>query len=649
MLSPRSTLTVFVTIAGLTMPTTAHAQRAGDNAVANADDAFGTTVGLESTGIYTEQDTRGFSPVKAGNVRVDGVYFDVIGTMPSRLKQSTGIRIGFAAEDYPFQAPTGIVDQKLRPLPAKNGISLGANLVSYGGQILEADLRLRNPEGTLGLIAGFAYSDFRYGGGANVISYTVAARPIIRLGDAEIAPSVAKTEVPVQQPRVLTIVTGDTLPAVPAVRRYLGQSWARTKLNNDNYGIIAKVPLTEGLILRGGLNYSNGDHERKFSEFYIMAPTGNQARHRVIADPSQDIHSTSGEAHLAFKFGRGRWQHRLIAGYRMRNRLTETGGSNSFDFGTVTYDEADPEPRPDFHFGPVNSGRVKQSAILLGYLGKLAGVGQINLGVQKARYRASARNGSTGTVTTSRDDPWLYNATISVNLMPSLSVYLGTQHGLEDSGTAPDIATNRNEQLPSTRTTQYDGGMRWKFSGGQLVLNAFQITKPYFSYDSANLFTQIGEVRHRGIEASLSGHFGKRLQIVAGALAMQPRVFGPTLPYGLQAIRPIGTPSMFVRIDANYKTDIFGGLTPTASLQYTGTRAVSASTFASLGGKQLMLPGVPSIDVGLRQQFMLGRVPMNFRAAVANVFDHTSWKVVAPNVLDIDERRRFNLTLVADL
>ena len=617
--------------------------------MANADDAFGTTVGLESTGIYTEQDTRGFSPAKAGNVRVDGVYFDVIGTMPSRLKQSTGIRIGFAAEDYPFQAPTGIVDQKLRQLPAKSGVSLGANLVSYGGQILEADLRLRNPSGTLGLIAGFAYSEFRYGGGSRVISYTVAAMPIIRLGGAEIKPWATKTIVPVQQPHVLTIMTGDTLPAVPAVRRYLGQSWARTKLNNDNYGAIAKVPLTDGLSLRGGLNYSNGDHETNFAEFYIMAPTGNRASHRVIADPSRAIHTTSGEAQLAFKFGRGPWQHRLIAGYRMRNRLTETGGSNSFDFGTVTYDESDPEPLPDFQFGPVNSGRLKQSAFMLGYLGRLAGVGQISLGVQKARYSASARNGSTGTVTTSRDDPWLYNATVSVNLTPSVSVYIGTQRGLEDSGTAPDNATNRNEQLPSTRTTQYDGGLRWKFSGGQLVLNMFQITKPYFSYGTAALFTQIGEERHRGIEASLTGRFGKRLQIVAGALAMQPRVFGPTLPSGSQARRPVGTPSMFLRIDANYKTDIFGGLTPTASLQYTGTRAVSANTFATLGGKQLMLPGVTSIDIGLRQQFTIGGVPMNFRAAVSNVFDHTSWKVIAPNVLDIDDRRRFNLTLVADL
>lgn len=57
----------------LAWPGTIFAQRAAENAVASAEDAFGTNVGMESTGIYSEADARGFSPVKAGNVRVDGM------------------------------------------------------------------------------------------------------------------------------------------------------------------------------------------------------------------------------------------------------------------------------------------------------------------------------------------------------------------------------------------------------------------------------------------------------------------------------------------------------------------------------------------------------------------------------------------------
>jgi len=429
--------------------------------VANSDDGFGTTVGLESTGIYTEQDARGFSPLKAGNLRVDGVYFDIIGTMPSRLKQSTGIRIGFAAESYPFQAPTGVVEQRLRPFPGKNGISLGANLVSYGGKIGEIDLRLRNEAGTLGLVAGFAYSDFRYGGGSRVSSYTMAARPIIRIGGIEIGPWAAKTIVSFQQPHVLTIVSGDTVPAVPEQRIYLGQDWTRTRLNNDNYGLTAKVPITARLLFRGGMNYSNGDRERYFSEFYILPPTGVVARHRVIADPPQQIDAVSGEAQLIYRFDSGKWVHRLIGGFRMRSRLTETGGSQAFDFGTVEYDKPDLEDKPTFQFGPVNSGRVRQSAFMLGYLGRLPGVGHINIGVQKARFRASNRNGTTGAVTTSRDDPWLYNATVGVNVTPSISLYLGRS---ADSKTAalrpisqPIAMSSCLRRAPRNMTAAYAG------------------------------------------------------------------------------------------------------------------------------------------------------------------------------------------------
>jgi hypothetical protein len=42
------------------------AQRANENAVASAQDAFGTSVGNERVGLYFPQSARGFSPVQAG-------------------------------------------------------------------------------------------------------------------------------------------------------------------------------------------------------------------------------------------------------------------------------------------------------------------------------------------------------------------------------------------------------------------------------------------------------------------------------------------------------------------------------------------------------------------------------------------------------
>ena len=63
-------------------------------------------------------------------------------------------------------------------------------------------------------------------------------------------------------------------------------------------------------------------------------------------------------------------------------------------------------------------------------------------------------------------------------------------------------------------------------------------------------------------------------------------------------------PSLYARIDLNYRTNIFGGLTPTATLSHTGARAVSAGPQASLGGKQLMVPGYNTLDLVLARRLV---------------------------------------------
>ena len=62
-------------LAGL-LPPAALAQRVEDNAVTSADDAFGTSVGTQAIGLYDAEGVRGFSPKDAGNLRIEGLYFD---------------------------------------------------------------------------------------------------------------------------------------------------------------------------------------------------------------------------------------------------------------------------------------------------------------------------------------------------------------------------------------------------------------------------------------------------------------------------------------------------------------------------------------------------------------------------------------------
>src|ERR1700734_1014401 len=101
--------------AAVTLQTTAaRAQHASDNPVTAAEDAYGLTLGLESVGIYSPGLGRGFSPQTAGNVRIEGLYFDQQGGLTNRVVEGSAIRVGVSEIGYAFPAPTGIVDFDLR-------------------------------------------------------------------------------------------------------------------------------------------------------------------------------------------------------------------------------------------------------------------------------------------------------------------------------------------------------------------------------------------------------------------------------------------------------------------------------------------------------------------------------------------------------
>ena len=112
------------------------AQRASENAVTAAEDAFGLAVGRESIGLYTPDNVRGFSAIDAGNMRLDGLYFDQVWGPSPRVQQSSTVRVGIAAQGFPFPAPTGVVDYALRRPGAQAEQSAYLSSDSYDNHIV---------------------------------------------------------------------------------------------------------------------------------------------------------------------------------------------------------------------------------------------------------------------------------------------------------------------------------------------------------------------------------------------------------------------------------------------------------------------------------------------------------------------------------
>ena len=103
--------------------------RTEDNAITQAEDAFGFRVGRESIGIYNAGNTRGFSPTSAGNLRIDGLYFDPAFGLQGLLVDQVSIKVGLSAQGYPFAAPSGNkVETAASAVPALNsGVSASSS------------------------------------------------------------------------------------------------------------------------------------------------------------------------------------------------------------------------------------------------------------------------------------------------------------------------------------------------------------------------------------------------------------------------------------------------------------------------------------------------------------------------------------------
>src|SRR5262245_54227617 len=184
----------------------AHAQRTDDNATQKSDDAFGRSVGNESIGIYDDGEVRGFSPIDAGNVRIEGLYFDRSADLTKRLIDGSTVRVGIASQSYPFPSPTGIVDYDLRRVSEERVISPVLTYGPYGGGGAEIDALLPIVRDRLGVAVGAGFHNDRYEWGAGTQSTTLAIIPRWRPTDnVELIPFYSQERFSDEKPRPVVL------------------------------------------------------------------------------------------------------------------------------------------------------------------------------------------------------------------------------------------------------------------------------------------------------------------------------------------------------------------------------------------------------------------------------------------------------------
>ncbi len=620
--------------------TPALAQRADDNATTQADDAFGTSVGNETLGVYNPYNVRGFSPVDAGNVRIEGLYFDQQAGPTGRLIEGTTVRVGLSAQSYPFPAPTGIADHSLRKAGDEARFSPVLGLSPYGGWFAEFDAVLP-VSNTLSLAggAGLTRDKTNFGGSPHYFSVSIAPRWQPAEG-VEIIPFWSRTRYSDEEAQMLVATAGDYLPPKVTRRNYYGQDWATYQGTNFNYGILGRAPLASWT-LSAGLFRSANERDRGFINLFLGVQPDGQGREVVIAQNNNKFASTSGEVRLSRHFDEGDRRHTVYLAVRGREQTRRYGGDDVVDLGPIVIGQADPTPKPDFDFGLQSFDRIEQKTAGLTYELQWRDVGEFSAGIQKTDYSKTTDTPS-GPLPTSEDSPWLYNATAATYLTGNLVAYAGYTRGLEESPRAPDNAVNRNDAPPAIRTKQFDAGIRWAVRPNlKLVAGVFDVRKPFYDLDPADRFDRLGTVRHRGVELSIAGQLAEGLNLVVGTSLLDPEVSGEAVELGLIGKQPVAAIKRYSigSIDYRFPNSPFS---VDLAFEETGDRiANQENTF--------VVPPRAVLHLGGRYRFKIADKSATLRARVGNVFNNYGFAVAGGGLFAYNLPRAFSLNLAADL
>ena len=464
-------------------------ERSHENAVTQAEDAFGFAVGRESLGIYNAGNARGFSPTAAGNLRIDGLYFDQQYGLSGTLVDSTSIKVGLSAQGYPFAAPSGIVDYALRRPDDKAGASVVANFDSFGTFGLEID-GSQPLSSRLSLGYGLNGTHVEFPDGTNNWNHTESLAVLWRpIRGVEVMPFYSVTNDYDDEAGTFYVPAGAYLPKLPKQRHNEGADWADYRYTGVNTGVLASARLAENWLVRLGAFRSVNDLKHSFSNLLVDEQPDGSGDRILFADPPNTAVSNSGELRLTHSIPDGPRLHVIHLSVRERDARREFGGSDFIDFGPGRIGQKVDAPEPDhFNFTELSHDRVKQTTVGLAYDGRWKNVGEISFGISRADFSKTTLIPDVPEAVT-HSKPWLYNGTAAANLSKSITLYAGYARGLEESGTAPPNAANRNEPLPAILTQQKDAGVRFALTKDvKAVVGVFDLTRPYFGYDASNVF-----------------------------------------------------------------------------------------------------------------------------------------------------------------
>ncbi len=617
-------LIIAATLFATFQATTARAQHASDNPITSADDAFGLTLGLESVGIYSPGLVRGFSPITAGNVRIDGMYFDLQGAPSNRVIEGSTIHVGISEIGYAFPAPTGIADYNLRNVGGDTptatiianigpydawGMSIDGSVPLIGKELVlpigvSAQVSTQSPYGTYpGLTS-------RVTSAGATPQWTPNAKVTVRAlidwqgtNDAKTLP--------------LYFTAGDFLPPIIS-KSYIAQNWAKGQNVTMNLGGLVAAQMTDAWSLRAGVFRSTNDNPVSFADLYTDVQPKGQSEHLVVGYPDQSTSSTSGEMRLTGTFTTGDWRHELIFMARGRDTTSRYGGGDAVDVGPAFIGTIIQVPEPVFSYSARAIDHAELWSIGSAYRLDWRSQGVLEMGIQKEGYSETVTSPGTPQSQVTAH-PFRAYANSAFAVTPQLTFYAGYTQGLENSGVAPTSAQNSGAVLPASLTWQLDSGARYAVTPKlKIIAGVFELKKPYFNLDTNNIDRELGAQQARGIELSVAGELTEDFHVNVGILDGRVGITGPNLAAEGVGSVAVGQPRLMYVANANYSLPWWEAASLDASATHFGTAPESVDN-------GVYTPAVTFMSVGGRYKFTAFGENSTLRLQVQNVLQTKVW------------------------
>lgn len=643
----RFTVSAAALLCSAVAATPAFAQRASENALTSAEDAFGTTVGNETIGLYSAQNARGFSPVRAGNTRLEGLYFDTRGggggavRMSSRVIGQATVRVGLSAQSYPFLAPTGVADYTLRVPGDEYSLSTVFRAAYPEGESIEIDGQIPVTENfSIGL--GISGEHFTTDYGEKAYSADGAVIGRWNIGDfGQFIPFWSRTRNFENVWGPLVFIAGTELPAKFDRDLSFTQDWAYYNSDDTNYGGVFKGSWDDwrlGVGIFRSVAWRLEDSSQ--AHYRNVQPDGSaQLLYTRLGRWPLPHSSKSGEVRLTRVITEGDRRHTIHLNARGKASGTGNGGNTSMPGGPIHYGTPIVLPQPTFAAGIRGREYVRQATFGVSYGMLWKNVGEFSAGLQRTFYKRF----TVPVPSSSSTQEWLYNATASVYVSDELVLYSGYTRGLEDAPRAPPYAANGGAGAAATFTQQMDGGLRYTLMPGlRLVAGVFEVKKPLFDLDQSQFFRELGNVRHRGVEVSLSGSPTPGLTVVAGVVGLQARLSGPMVDNGTMGAIPPETIPLNGILNVQYGPKSWNGFSVDARMSYNDSYMANVeNTFKSAA--------ITMVDLGARYRFQIAEQSALLRFQVTNVFNVWEWKVTGTQKqIEPTPQRKFSLQLTVD-